>query len=124
MESSSAIKNKILLVEDDLQLLQLLAEMLHEAGYRVTQASDGKKALQLLSNQNGGFDLLVSDIDLPEVNGINLARNARRLACPVILMSGKHNPEDLEDHSIHSAFLMKPFSSRELLSTIQQILGS
>ncbi len=71
----------ILVVEDDLELRESLAMMLELLGHVVRQASDGKQALELLTATEGReFDLVVTDILMPEIDGIEVLRELRKFA--------------------------------------------
>src|SRR5262249_12657933 len=81
---------RILLVEDDEQMLDVTAAMLDQLGYHVAAARDGKAALAALGSE-GGFDLLLSDVGLPHgMSGVDLAREAKRrqAGIKVLLTSG------------------------------------
>lgn len=114
---------KILIVEDDAALRQSLADALEKSGYAVTQARDGDvgQYLSLLSS----YDLLISDIHMPEVDGITMTKFVKsRLPVPVILITGlelKDLNESIQD-SKAELLLMKPFSTEELLNAVRKIL--
>lgn len=80
---------RVLVVEDEREVCEMLTTMLRRLGYAVISASDGRSALELL--EKAGADLMLTDIDMPGgMNGIELARQARRRlpTLPVLLMSG------------------------------------
>ena len=79
----------ILIVEDDKNARHLFARILSKAGYQVVEAADGEEALALLNNR-GGFELVMTDLVMPGLDGVKLA-NQIRLRWPetkIILMSG------------------------------------
>ncbi len=94
---SSTLANRILVVDDSMASRTLGKNMLQNAGYEVLLAADGDEAWQLL--QHDQFDLLVSDVDMPKLNGIELTRMVRgnRMLndLPVILVTGMGSPEDV-----------------------------
>ncbi|PPU08607.1 response regulator [Xanthomonas arboricola] len=114
-----------MLVEDDDAIRALTADILSDEGYRVTASSDAEQALEQL-NHARPFDLLLSDICLPGMNGRDLADNARRLypALPVVFMTGYAGSiakrADFLDTGMR--LLTKPFSLRDLLGIVQTAL--
>ena len=68
----------LLIVEDDESVRSLAARALERAGHRVTLAADGEQGLALILEARGGFDLVVSDIRMPSMDGIEMARSAAR----------------------------------------------
>lgn len=114
---------KILLVEDDEQLRELLAESITEAGHSVTVANNGMDAQLILDHQN--YDLIVSDVQMPQMNGIELLQWAKaNTQIPVILMSGFSRllelmkPKDIGA----KAFISKPFQPEDLICLIDKSL--
>jgi PAS domain S-box-containing protein len=119
-------QGSILLVEDDRQVGQVLRRTLERAGYRVVLAEDGRQGQAALRAGAGTFDLLVSDVIMPELNGAELAEEARRLhpELPVLLMSG-YTSDALERGGATLAdveVLHKPVSPQRLLARIEQLL--
>jgi PAS domain S-box-containing protein len=114
----------ILLVDDDDAVLSIGKELLESFGYSVSTATNGKLALELFQQNPDGFDALVSDYSMPEMNGHELISECLRLqpGFPSILCSGyreKVEGENLNDLG-HTAFIPKPLDWRELSRTIQQ----
>jgi CheY-like chemotaxis protein len=70
---------RVLLADDDPLLLEIAGEYLRQAGYAVTPATDGKAALRLA--ETGGFDLIITDILMPKLDGIELLQALKR-SCP------------------------------------------
>jgi CheY-like chemotaxis protein len=118
----------VLLVEDDGMFRELLTELLAEAGYRVLVARDPLKALELVTRDANGADLLISDLVMPGMRGSELARRLRE-AQPdlhVVLMSGYSEVEEgaVAAQELGAVFLQKPFSTKELLRTVRRLLDS
>ena len=118
---------KLLVVEDDIQLLDILESALRISGFDVAKVATGKKALQSL--EEGVFDLLLSDIDLPDISGLEVTQQLRRDALlqhlPVILTSGGL-AKDLAQLAMSSGatdFIAKPFRLDVLLSKIVACLS-
>ncbi|MCK5675654.1 MAG: response regulator [Verrucomicrobia bacterium] len=114
----------ILFVDDDEAVLSMGREILESFGYSVSTATNGKLALELFQQDPDGFDALVSDYSMPEMNGHALIGEClrRRPGLPSILYSGymeKVEGENLSDLG-HTAFIPKPLDWRELSRTIQQ----
>lgn len=114
---------KILLVDDDERLRELLVESLTESGHSVTVAANGRDAQLILDHET--YDLVVSDVQMPVMNGIELLQWIRtNVQTPVILMSGFSRllelmkPKDIGA----KAFLAKPFNPEELNSLVEATL--
>lgn len=111
-------KASILVVDDEPCVLQIVARVLEGAGYEVAAASGPKEALEMLSTR-GSFELVVSDVVMPEMCGPQLASEIR-LRSPssrILFMSGWVPLEQLPSGF---PFLGKPFSSRDLLSAVEK----
>jgi DNA-binding response OmpR family regulator len=115
---------KILLVEDDPNLGQLLQEYLEIKGYETALARDGEKALALYKGQR--YDLCIFDVMLPKKDGFSLAREIRSInkQIPIIFLTAKSLKEDtLEGLRIGADdYITKPFSMEELLLRMKAIL--
>lgn len=93
MNTADISKGRVLIVDDDPTVLHAYAHRLAEAGFEVTEASGGAEALQRI--ETGQFDVLISDIKMPEMDGLALLRRmrARSLDTRVILMLDTQNDE-------------------------------
>jgi len=116
---------RILLAEDDESMRTYLARALERSGYEVTAVDRGTAALPLL--ENDGFDLLLTDIVMPEMDGIELAQKAAALApemrvmfitgfAAVALKAGKAAPS--------AKILSKPFHLRDLVAEVDRLFQS
>lgn len=119
----SAISPRILLVDDDPNLLVLLADQLRADGYDVTTARDGQEALRRLDT--GWPDLLIIDMMMPRLDGLSLAREIKsRADLPIIVLSaidaGDSKAEVLEE--IAEDFVTKPYHYPELRARINRVL--
>ncbi|MGG2398506.1 response regulator [Pseudomonas sp. SH1-B] len=130
MTDTPAAVQTILLVEDDDVVRHLTAEVLEEFGYRVHALRDGPSALDVL-NSDQPFDLLMSDIGLPDMDGRQLVEAARQLRpnLPVLFASGYDERELLEqvrarDSGAATASIVKPYDFKLLLSRLNELLGS
>ena len=125
--TSQAIPGEVvLLVEDEPEVLTMTARVLRDCGYQVLEAGNGQAALDLLGKHQGRLDLLVTDIAMPRIDGIELAARLRRAhpRLPVVFTSGH-----LGDEAIHSgllgpdrAFLLKPFTPGALTGCVRSLL--
>jgi two-component system phosphate regulon response regulator OmpR len=114
---------RILLVEDDPRLAEMLSEYLGEAGYRITVAALGAAALQYLAG--GGYDAVVLDLMLPDMDGLEVCRQVRAKSdLPVLMLTARGDAIDrivgLELGA--DDYLPKPFEPRELLARLRAIL--
>lgn len=106
----------VLVVEDEEQVLTSVEMMLDTLGYTTVTARNGKEALDLIADREGAVDCVLSDIVMPEMDGVELFRTLRRTYphVPVVLMTG-HTVEDKESLQQQTAgFLTKPPSLSEL----------
>jgi two-component system, cell cycle sensor histidine kinase and response regulator CckA len=116
----------ILLVEDEEVVRTLVTAMLEDAGYRVLAAANGEDALAEAALQNGGIDLLLTDVVMPGLSGQQVAERltADRPDLPVLFTSG-YNEDAIAHHGVlrpGTAFLEKPFTAQELTATLRALL--
>ena len=118
----------ILLVEDEEALLNLSAERLTECGYTVLQARDGIHALETARSFKGPIDLLLTDIMMPRMGGVTLARSMSELrpGIRVVFMTGHADREASYREALRSGAesIQKPFSHKQLLRAVQQALDA
>jgi CheY-like chemotaxis protein len=120
--------NTILVVDDEPETARMLGTMIEMNGYTVLKAHGPAKAMQLIQNQVP--DLLVLDVMMPGVSGLELCRYLRREPrfqnLPVVIVSAKAQPEDIYEGLAAgaSAYLTKPISTKTLIKTIQELLAS
>jgi len=111
--------DRILVIDDEPGVSELICEVLGRIGYTVETACNGKEGLRWL--KSGSFDLVVTDMCMPDVQGDSIVRHIRnsdRGITPVIGISG--TPWLLEGVDF-DAVLPKPFSLKSLVDTIQQV---
>jgi CheY-like chemotaxis protein len=101
----------------------MIHRVLTRAGYSVLLAADGEEALELSRGHSGGIDLLLSDIMMPRMDGLNLAARIReeRPHTKTLLISGQMNSE-MPDGDGFFGFLRKPFVPEQLRSKLEEIL--
>jgi PAS domain S-box-containing protein len=120
-------RETVLIVEDQDHVRKLACEVLRRRGYDVRQAASGAEALEIAGPKAEGIDLLLADVVMPGMSGVELAEilRRRRPDLPVLLTTGyapeaiaSQVPEDLED------YLRKPFTPDDLLRKIQERLAA
>jgi two-component system response regulator RegX3 len=113
----------ILLVEDEASLSEPLAFLLQKEGYSVTIAEDGRRAVDLF--EQGKFNLVLLDLMLPELSGVEVCRAIRGSSqVPIIMLTAKDSEVDIVVGLELGAddYVTKPYSSRELLARIKAVL--
>lgn len=113
---------RILVVEDDFMISDLIAMNLQVAGYEFTQAFDGLEALHAVRNQV--YDLALLDVMLPEIDGFELISSVRERGIPAIFVSARTNAEDrIKGLKLGAEdYIIKPFDIMELLVRIEKVL--
>jgi DNA-binding response OmpR family regulator len=114
---------KVLLVDDDLDLLTVTGFALQQAGFLVVTASDGPAALEVFRREQP--DVAVLDINMPRMNGFELAQKLReRSRVPVLMLTARSEEEDVVKALSLGAddYLTKPFSPKILLARVKALL--
>ena len=115
---------KILLVEDEAHVVSFIKKGLSEEGFEVSVAFDGKMGLQLF--QNNQFDLIVLDIMLPEINGLDLCKEIRKenTFVPVLFLTALGTSENIVMGLENGAddYMIKPFKFIEFVARIKTLL--
>lgn len=112
--------SKILIIEDDDNILQLEKDYLEAAGYETESAVDGAAGVQMALE--GDFDLVLLDIMLPEINGFQVCKKIRAFKnIPIILVSAKKEDPDKINGLEFGAddYVVKPFSPNELVARVK-----
>lgn len=115
---------RILLIDDDELLCEVLASFLEMSGYTVVQAGNGREGLERLDE--GAFDLIVLDLLMPEMDGIRFLRNRGDAASPPVLVisaSATADVVDTLDYPGVVGVVRKPIRPPALLERIAGILG-
>jgi len=114
---------KILVVDDEDQIRNIVKMYLTREGFTVKEAANGKQALEIIGGEQ--FDLIVLDIMMPEVDGWNVCREVRsRWGVPIIMLTAREDEVDRVVGLEMGAddYMVKPFSPRELLARIKAVL--
>lgn len=120
------LSKKILIIDDDERILTSLQDILAQEGYILSIASNGKEGLKKC--ETGELDLIITDIIMPDIEGIELIRAIRRgnVNIPIIAMSGDFiGQKFLKAARLFGAIdtLLKPFSAKELKDKINRALS-
>lgn len=117
----------ILAVDDSASMRQMVSFTLKGAGFDVEDAEDGVQALECAKKRT--FDLVLSDVNMPNMNGIELVKELRQLAdykfVPILMLT----TESAGDMKLQgkqagaTGWIVKPFNPEQLLSTIKRVLG-
>jgi two-component system cell cycle response regulator CpdR len=118
---------KLLIVEDDVSVRTLAARALERAGHTVSIAGDGAQGLALIRAALGSYDLVVSDIRMPEMDGIEMAKAAAALfpAMKIMLMTGYADQREraAELNGVILDVVQKPFTLAEICAQVEQALN-
>ena len=117
---------RILTVDDSAAMRQMVEVTLASAGYQVEQARDGREALKLAAAQ--AFDLVITDVNMPEMDGLALVRELRALPAyrhtPLLVLTteaaGERKAEGRQAGA--TGWLVKPFNPDRLLETVAKVL--
>ena len=119
-------RRRILIVDDDRALRHVLAALLVDAGHAIEQAADGPAALKRLDE--GAFDVVLLDIGLPGMSGLDVLAYARAAAAPpvVIMMTSDDTPETLLSAVRRQAwrYLRKPFAPSAIVEVIDDAMAA
>lgn len=121
--ADSVLRHQLLLIDDDEDMTQMLAEYLSLDRYDVSVAHDGRAADLLLSQRD--FDVILLDLMLPGVNGLDILRRYRQRSLRPVIMFSAHGDETDRVLGLEGGaddYLVKPFGPRELKARIQAIL--
>jgi two-component system chemotaxis response regulator CheY len=118
---------RILAVDDSASMRQMVAFTLKGAGYEVEEAADGKQALD--KAKQGKFNLVLSDVNMPVMDGISLIKELRALPqykfTPILMLTTESTGDKKQEGKSAGAtgWIVKPFSPDQLLATIKKVIG-
>ena len=119
-------KTRILLVDDSVSMREMVGFTLKGAGFAVSQAEDGVEALKFA--QGNTVDLVITDINMPNMDGITLIKELRGLPAykfiPILTLTTENSAEKKQLGKIAGAtgWIVKPFDPDHLLSTVKRVL--
>jgi CheY-like chemotaxis protein len=117
----------ILVVDDQEMVRDFVATALRAGGFEIRVADSGRAAIQIVYGESAGIALLVTDVDMPGMSGIELAARLRaeRPGLRVLLMTGRPEMVDeARDRDIVTGVLLKPFTLTELREAVGRAIGS
>ena len=118
---------QLLIVDDSTSMRQMVAFALASGGYDVSQAEDGQAALELARGRR--FDAVVTDVNMPRMDGIQLIRELRQLPdyrfTPLLMLTTESGGDKKQEGKAAGAtgWLVKPFDPDQLLATVRKVLG-
>jgi DNA-binding response OmpR family regulator len=122
-------QQRILVVDDEYDMVDLVQLILHAAGYQVATATSGQEALQKLSAEN--FDLLMLDVNMPDMDGWQLIQKVREhpetAQLPIIMVTAKsHSMDRIMGLSVLHVndYITKPFGRQELVRCVAKHLAA
>ena len=118
---------KILIVDDEPLITDLFVKSISKRGYQVLAAHDGKTALEIIRNRNMDFRLVITDMTMPEMDGVALSRELELIApsLPILIATGHYTDIDqLQAPSNVVGIVSKPYRTSELMDTIRMILNA
>ncbi len=117
---------RLLIIDDNKEILTALTDFLSKKKYEVVSASDGLDGLKLLETEQQGFDLVITDLVMPNISGVGLISIIKKKFpdLPVIAITGwGEHPEALATEAQANRVLEKPFDLSELDTVIRELLS-
>lgn len=117
----------ILTVDDTASMRQMISFTLNSVGHEVIQASDGKEALKMIEGKK--VDLVIADINMPNMDGITLLKSLRALAdykfTPILILTTESQEAKRQQGKVAGAtgWIVKPFNPEQLLTVVKKVLG-
>lgn len=121
------MSSQLLIVDDSTSMRQMVAFALTSGGYMVREAEDGQVALDIARTQR--FDAVVTDVNMPVMDGITLIRELRQLPAykfiPILMLTTESAGDKKMEGKAAGAtgWLVKPFDPEQLLATVRKVLG-
>ena len=116
---------KVLIAEDESAIREIIAITLKRAGYEVTEACDGQQALMLYNEKEGDFDVVLLDIMMPNIDGLEVCKRLRSVSGTVgiIMLTAKTQEMDKVSGLLMGAddYITKPFSPSELMARVDSV---
>ena len=118
---------QILTVDDSASVRQMVSFTLRKEGYGVAEAVDGKDALAKIGKEK--FDMIITDLNMPNVDGIQLIAAVRKLAgcsfVPILMLTTESQAEkkDAGRKAGATGWIVKPFTKQQMLAVVKRIIG-
>lgn len=119
--------SRILAVDDSASMRQMVAYTLQQAGFEVSEASDGVEGLAMA--QKEAFNLVLCDVNMPNMDGLTMVRALRQVPdykfTPMLMLTTESGPEKKAEGKAAGAtgWLVKPFNPEQLIATVKKVLG-
>ena len=116
---------KILVVDDSTSMRQMIKFSLESAGHTITEAGDGKAGLQ--AAQNGQFDLILTDVNMPVMNGFEFSKEVRKLSnfkfTPILMLTTESDGDKKMQGKAAgvTGWIVKPFQPEKLIATVNKL---
>ncbi|MCP5180124.1 MAG: response regulator [Pseudomonadales bacterium] len=120
--------HSILIVDDSVSMRQMVGYTLKSSGFDVTAAEDGDIALNIARDNPTGFDLVITDVNMPNMDGISLVRELRQLPQfqykPILVLTTESSTEKKMQGKAAGAtgWIVKPFNPDQLIATVARVL--
>ncbi len=117
----------ILTVDDTASMRQMISFTLNSVGHEVLQASDGREALNILQNKK--VDLVITDVNMPNMDGITFVKSLRELNdykfTPILMLTTESQDAKRQQGKVAGAtgWIVKPFNPEQLLTVVKKVLG-
>ncbi|MBP7095176.1 MAG: response regulator [Spirochaetia bacterium] len=117
---------KILIIDDSAAIRQSITYILNQEGYETTEAKDGQEAIDMLPTLDG-IDLIITDVNMPNLDGISFIRKARELAkyrfTPILVLTTESQGTKMNEGKEAGAtgWIVKPFSADKLLGIVRKV---
>lgn len=118
---------KILVVDDSAAIRQSVTFVLQQEGYEIVEASDGAEGLEII--KANPVDMVVSDVNMPNMDGITMVAKIREIAdfkfIPIIILTTESQNSKMDEGKAAGAtgWIVKPFTSEKLLTVVKKLLG-
>jgi len=118
---------KILAVDDSASMRQMVSFTLKSAGFDVSEAADGVEALKVAQSQS--FDVVISDVNMPNMDGLTLVKELRSLGAykftPILMLTTESSADKKQAGRAAGAtgWIVKPFNPDQLLATVNKVVG-
>ena len=116
----------ILVVDDSTSIRKMIKISLESAGHTITEAGDGKAGL--LAVTKGSFDLIITDVNMPIMNGFELSKEIRKLSSfkltPILMLTTESDSDkEIQGKAVGvKGWIVKPFQSEELIATVNKLI--